>query len=100
MEKGQLTMFKTDDTRTSNIIEALSEAQMDVHFLSVMRVKAIAERMERAVEDSEQDEFYWMTAEDVDKWIRDLDNVKSFFNGSDDYGKLTKAIEDFEGEDN
>lgn len=93
-------MFKTDDTRTSNIIEALSEAQMDIHFLAVMRVKAIAERMERAIEDSDQDEFYWMTGEDIDKWIRDLDNVKSFFNGADDYEKLVKTIEDFEEGEN
>ena len=92
-------MFKTDDTRMDNIIEALSEAQMDTHFLSVMLVKAVAERMERAVEDSDHDEFYWMTGEDIDKWIRDLERVKAFFNDSDDYGKLTKTIEDFEGEE-
>lgn len=92
-------MFKTDNTSTSNIIEALNEAQMDIHFLAVMLVKAVAERMERAVEDSDQDEFYWMTEEDVDKWIRDLERVKSFLNDSDDYGKLVKTIEDFEGDE-
>ncbi len=94
-------MFKTDDTRTSNVIEALSDAQMDIHFLAVMQIKAIAERMERAVEDSDQDEFYWMAGKDVDKWICDLERVKSFLNDSDDYGKLVKTIEDFEeGETN